>query len=79
MEGADSNLPKETEAAFRQAARDFPEISETPGITWEEIAPPAETEDGCFKTLRHTWSAIYSEVLLTTAPSVRVSKAGTDA
>lgn len=50
-----------------------------PGITWEEIAPPAEAEDGCFKALRHTWCAIYSEVLTTTARSVHVSKAGIDA
>ena len=40
------------------------------GIAWEEIAPPADAEDGCFKQIPHTWRDIYCEVLTKRAPSV---------
>ena len=40
------------------------------GITWEEIAPPADAEDGCFKQIPHTLRDIYCEVLTKRSPSV---------
>lgn len=70
MELMEPTLPEQMVRAFREAANDALVVAELPGIAWEEIAPPADAEDGCFKQIPHTWPDIYCEVLTKRAPSV---------
>lgn len=74
MELMEPGLPEQMVSAFREAAKDALVSAELPGITWEEIAPPVDAEDGCFKQIQHTWRDIYSEVLKKRALTVECSK-----
>ena len=57
---APDGLPELTLRALRAAAQPVPKMA--PGITWEEIAPQATEEDGCFRGLIDIQSHRFTDI-----------------